>query len=84
MKREKREIIKTTLTVCKGLSCLANGAEELDKTWEKMSGGKGGKGVSLKYSHCLGLCDKGPSILLNGKPRTGLDESKAESIVDSL
>ena len=49
------------ITVCVGLSCLAAGGAA------PMAKGKNRRRyVTLTVSHCLGLCDKAPAMLVNG------------------
>ena len=40
--------------------------------------------VSIARTSCAGLCDQGPSLLINGRPITRLDEERLAAIADLI
>ncbi|MDH4183189.1 MAG: (2Fe-2S) ferredoxin domain-containing protein [Nitrospinota bacterium] len=78
----------STIVICQGLGCLAQGGEEtinaVERTAKNVKEKKGLPGRILSFSHCLGLCDKGPAMLVNGKEHTSLDPGRAREIIDRI
>jgi len=78
----------STIVICQGLGCLAQGGEEtinaVERTIQNSNGKKSLPGRILSFSHCLGLCDKGPAMLVDGKEHTALDPGRAREIIDRI
>ena len=52
--------------VCMGLPCVLKGSREVAKELDK-------RGIKYTITYCLGYCDKGPVVKLNGKLHTYVD-----------
>lgn len=77
---------KYKIRVCKSITCDMKGKNELLKTMEDMLKIKvgettEGKRFSLLETNCLGLCDKGPAMLINEEFYTELSPSKVRKIL---
>ncbi|MBU0615846.1 MAG: NADH-quinone oxidoreductase subunit NuoE [Nanoarchaeota archaeon] len=77
---------KNMIEVCHGPSCHLNGSFNVLKSLYKSLKIKPGettkdKKFSLHTCSCIGCCDKGPAMLLNGKQYTLLDETKLKAII---
>ncbi|HNW82197.1 MAG TPA: NAD(P)H-dependent oxidoreductase subunit E [bacterium] len=72
------------IRLCKTISCDMKGKEKIEKTLERELGIKFGETSSdglfrLEYSNCMGMCDKGPAMLVNNKL---FDSLTPESVLD--
>lgn len=80
---------KYIIRLCQNLSCdLANKSEIL-MILEKKLGIKVGetspdKKFSLELTNCMGMCDKGPSMLVNKKIYSSLTGNKVKKIISEL
>ena len=80
---------KFAIKVCNSLSCHLKGAKRLIEVLEEELGIAPGEKTedgmfSLEVVGCLGLCDSSPSMLINDKVFTNLDEHKVREIVRSI
>ncbi|MBI2038275.1 MAG: NAD(P)H-dependent oxidoreductase subunit E [Candidatus Magasanikbacteria bacterium] len=69
----------TIVRVCQDCSCIENGAEAVVKKIEDETGltlGEKNKQYDLDYSVCLGGCDFGPNMLVNGNFVMGAQPDK--------
>jgi NADH:ubiquinone oxidoreductase subunit E len=77
---------KYKIRVCKSITCDMKGKNELLKTMEdmlkiKLGETTEGKRFSLLETNCLGLCDKGPAMLINEEFYTELTPTKVRKIL---
>jgi len=77
---------KYKIRVCKSITCDMKGKNELLKTMEdmlkiKLGETTEGKRFSLLETNCLGLCDKGPAMLINEEFYTELTPAKVRKIL---
>ncbi|MBN1251283.1 MAG: NAD(P)H-dependent oxidoreductase subunit E [Bacteroidales bacterium] len=77
---------KYKIRVCKSITCDMKGKNEILKTMEDMLRIKvgettEGKRFSLIETNCIGLCDKGPAMLINDEYYTELTPSKVRKIL---
>lgn len=77
------------LKVCRGLSCVLAGCEDmvtyLEKAWKTKLGKKNPKGVMLEETDCLGACNHAPVALLNEKEYLErLDIEKVDQLIERL
>ena len=77
---------KYKIRICKSITCDMKGKGELIKTMEDMLKVKvgettEGKRFSLLETNCIGLCDKGPAMLINEEYYTELTPAKVRQIL---
>lgn len=72
---------KYIIYVCDNISCHVNNSKRIIAYLKKKLKNK--KKFSLHISSCIGLCDKAPAMLLNGKPYTELTKEKIDAIIKS-
>ncbi len=77
---------KYKIRVCKSITCDMKGKNELLKVMEDMLKIKvgettEGKRFSLLETNCIGLCDKGPAMLINDEYYTELTPAKVREIL---
>ncbi len=77
---------KYKIRVCKSITCDMKGKHELIKVMEdmlkiKMGETTQGKRFSLLETNCIGLCDKGPAMLINDEVFTQLTPEKVREIL---
>ena len=65
--KKKKNFQKKVITFCDGTSCLQKGSLDLKKLLqlELSKRGLGEDKVSINISGCLGMCDKGPLMIVN-------------------
>jgi len=78
-----------SIKLCKTIMCQLKGKEEVAKKLEEELKIKFGevsrnKKYSLSYSNCLGMCDKGPALLINDILIPKVTEDKVEDIIVSI
>jgi NADH-quinone oxidoreductase subunit E len=81
-----RPAARNIVQLCTNVSCMLFGAETLlDKLKDRFGLEPGGITADGRFSlavmECLGLCDRAPSMLVNGNVHSGLDTG---NIVDIL
>jgi len=77
---------KSTIQICRCLSCHLGGAEEIVQALEEFTGLKPGESSekwSIESVQCIGLCDKGPAMLLDGYPQTHLTREKLKTLLET-
>jgi len=72
--------------LCRTISCDMKGKDRVSKTFEKELGIKFGESTPdglfrLEYANCMGLCDKGPAMLINNELYESLTP---ESVLDII
>jgi NADH-quinone oxidoreductase subunit E len=75
--------------VCRSISCMLRGGEELLVNLCKRFGIKPGETtpdgrVTLEFAECLGCCEGAPCMLVNDECRTNLTEKSAAEMLESL
>lgn len=73
------------VTVCVGTGCFLRGSRKViaaiaDKTTEKDWNGR----VSLKATFCHEICDRGPSVTINGRQYERCDAGKAIALINKV
>jgi len=76
------------IRLCRTISCELKGKEEVLRALESELGIKMGETTpdrkyTLDYANCMGMCDKGPAMMVNNDIYSGLTPSKAVDIVRS-
>ena len=79
---------KKRVWVCRSISCMLRGGEELFQSLSKKlnvtaghttSDGK----VTLEFAECLGACEQAPCILINDVCHGNLDEESAMKVIEN-
>ncbi len=82
---ETREVSGIDIEVCFGGGCCISGSGKIIKEIEKIFGIKEGdmasKKIRLRKMSCVGMCDEGPVVKINGKIYTKVDKNKLEKII---
>lgn len=83
---EEEEMGKYLIRVCKSITCENKGKKRVLSALEKELRIKLGETTydnkfTLKATNCIGLCDVGPAILINGEPFTELTKNKVSEII---
>ncbi|MGC8765827.1 MAG: NADH-quinone oxidoreductase subunit NuoE [Brevinematia bacterium] len=79
---------KYVIRLCRTISCELRGKEEIQRALEAELGIKMGettpdKKYTLDYANCMGMCDKGPAMMINNDLYANLTPSRAVDIVRS-
>jgi NADH-quinone oxidoreductase E subunit len=79
---------KYVIRLCRTISCQLKGKDEIQRALEAELGIKMGETTpdrkyTLDYANCMGMCDKGPAMMVNNDIYSGLTPSKAVDIVRS-
>ena len=79
---------KYVIRLCRTISCQLKGKDEVQRALEAELGIKMGETTpdrkyTLDYANCMGMCDKGPAMMVNNDIYSGLTPSKAVDIVRS-
>lgn len=77
---------KCVIHLCNNPSCYVNGSMDIIKHLEKKLKIKSGQTTkdrkfTLHIGSCIGCCDKGPAMLINGKVKTNLTVKKIDEIL---
>ncbi len=78
---------KYVIRVCKTITCMMHGKNQIIKELEELLKVKLGEttpnGIfTLKETNCLGQCHKGPAMLINDVPYTELTPGKVRDIIN--
>jgi [NiFe] hydrogenase diaphorase moiety large subunit len=78
---------KYIIRLCRTISCDMAGTKSIAKTLERELGIKFGettpdKKFSLEYINCMGMCDRGPAMLINENVHTKLSPRKVVDIIN--
>ena len=74
------------IRVCYSISCHLNKSSGLLQILERELGIKPGETTrdgrfSLRLTSCIGACDAGPALLMDGMPYTRMDEAKVKELL---
>ncbi len=77
---------KYIIRICRTISCALQGKDRVLRALEAELGIRMGETTpdgryTLDYANCMGMCDQGPSMLVNDDLYAGLTPSKAVDIV---
>jgi NADH-quinone oxidoreductase subunit E len=80
---------KTRLWVCRSLSCMLRGGEELlghlcQKLNVKPGGTSADGKITLEFAECLGMCEGAPCVLVNDELQGNVSFEKAADLVERL
>jgi NADH-quinone oxidoreductase subunit E len=86
---EKNPLGKTRLWVCRSLTCMLCGAEELLKTiCQKLNvkpGGTTADGkITVEFAECIGACEGAPCVLINDEHRFNLMPETVDALIQEL
>jgi NADH-quinone oxidoreductase subunit E len=86
---EKKPLGRTRLWVCRSLSCMLRGGEELLADLSRKlgvpPGGTTPDGkVTLEAAECIGVCEGAPCVLLNDTPRANVTPDRVDALVAEL
>ncbi len=78
---------KYVIRVCKTITCMMHGKNQIIKEIEELLKIKLGETTpdglfTLKETNCLGHCHKGPAMLINDTPYTELTPEKVREIIN--
>lgn len=88
-KEEGRALGKHRVWVCRSLSCMLRGGEELLRELAEKYGVQPGHNTAdgkftLEFAECLGACEGAPCMLLDEDCHMNLDEESATKLLDQL
>lgn len=77
---------KFVIRICHTISCDLQGKEEIIRALEKelrvkLGGTTDDQKFTLETTPCIGMCDKGPAMLINDEVYTQLDSKKAVELI---
>ena len=75
--------------VCRSLTCMLRGGEELLTDLSKKLGvGPGGTTadgkITLEFAECIGACEGAPCVLINDEHRMNVTPDKVNELLDEL
>jgi len=84
----KRPLGRHRVWVCRSISCMLRGGEELLTSLSKRLGVKPGDTttdgrVTLEFAECLGACEGAPCMLVNDECHMNLDVDSALKVIES-
>ncbi|MCW3786195.1 NADH-quinone oxidoreductase subunit NuoE [Plebeiibacterium sediminum] len=84
-----RPMGKYIIRVCKTITCMMHGKNQIIQELEKSLKIKLGETTldgkfTLLETNCLGQCHKGPAMLINDEPYTELNPEKVREIIQSI
>lgn len=86
---EQHPLGKTRLWVCRSLSCMLRGGEELlGQLCRKLNVQPGGTStdgkITLEFAECLGACEGAPCVLVDDEHRVNITPDKVDHLVEQL
>jgi NADH-quinone oxidoreductase subunit E len=86
---EKDPLGRTRLWVCRSLSCMLRGSEEvLQALSEKLGvppGGTSADGkITLEFAECLGGCEGAPCLLIDDEQRMNVTRENVDGLIHEL
>lgn len=77
------------IQICRSAPCHVAGAAQVIKAMEQALGIRVGETTAdgrytLEYTECIGQCQNGPSMLINGKPCTGITPDQVGELLERL
>ena len=86
---EQQPLGRTRLWVCRSLTCMLRGGEELlanlcEKLGVQPSGTTADGKITLEFAECLGACEGAPCVLVNDEHRMRLTPENVDNLVAEL
>jgi NADH-quinone oxidoreductase subunit E len=86
---EQHPLGKTRLWVCRSLSCMLCGGEELladicAKLDVKPGGTTADGQITVEFAECIGVCEGAPAVLVNDEHRMNVTPDKVEELIREL
>jgi NADH-quinone oxidoreductase subunit E len=86
---EKAPLGKHRVWVCRSISCMLRGGEELlaglcDKLHVKPGDTTSDGAVTLEFAECLGACEGAPCMLIDEDCHMNMDQAKATQVLSQL
>jgi NADH-quinone oxidoreductase subunit E len=83
---DEQPLGKRRVWICRSISCMLRGGEELLANVSQRLGVKPGEttadgAVTLEYAECLGACEGAPCMLVNDECHMNLTEEKAMELI---
>lgn len=80
---------KTRLWVCRSLTCMLRGGEELlanlcDKLQVQPGGTTADGKISLEFAECIGACEGAPCVLINDEHRMNVTPEQVDALIVEL
>jgi len=80
---------RNIVRLCKTIVCDMAGKNNVEQAIKRELGINFGettkdKRITLEYTNCLGMCDVGPSMIVNERVYTKLDSEKAVNILNEI
>jgi len=80
---------RNIVRLCRTIVCEMAGKNKVEEAIKRELGIKFGettkdKRITLEYTNCLGMCDVGPSMIVNERVYTKLDPEKAVNILNEI
>jgi NADH-quinone oxidoreductase E subunit len=80
---------RNVVRLCQTITCDMTGKDAIANAIERELGIKFGettkdKKFTLQYANCLGMCDQGPSMIINDKVYSRLTPEKAINILNEI
>jgi NADH-quinone oxidoreductase subunit E len=88
-KEEGQRLGKHRVWVCRSISCMLRGSEELLVALSERLGVKPGHTsadgrLTFEFAECLGACEGAPCMLVNDECHMNLDEESAARLIEQL
>ena len=85
----KSQLGKTRLWVCRSLSCMLRGGEDLLRDLSIRLGVNAGETtvdgkITLEFAECLGGCEGAPCVLVNDELRPNVTPDKTAALIQEL
>lgn len=85
MSTERNESSLIEIVICMGSSCFSRGNKRvLQVIREYLSANELNAGVVFRGAHCMGQCENGPVLQINGKQFHHVDPSSVSDILDDI
>jgi NADH-quinone oxidoreductase subunit E len=86
---EQHPLGRTRLWVCRSLTCMLRGGEELlGDLGKKLSVPVGGTTtdgkITLEFAECIGACEGAPCVLINDEHRMNVTPDKVDGLIAEL
>lgn len=84
-----RPVPENTIEVCKNAPCHIAGAAQVIEALEKALGIRVGEAtadgkIALRYTECIGQCQSGPSVVVNGRLYGQMTAQKVRDMLSEL
>ena len=86
---EDKPLGRTRLWVCRSLSCMLCGGEELlahmcQKLGVKPGGTSADGKITVEFAECIGACEGAPCVLINDEHRMNVNPEKVDGLIEEL